>query len=165
MIIKSIIDAMSQAIYSEFGEDYRIYTEAVEQGLETPCFFISCTSTSEEEKLMAGTSEGRLLRSQVMQVYYFPQSDDYKGEYNDVTDRLYEALNYITTDEGLIRGTNMNSEVKKNTLRWGSDTSSQVQENILSFVVTYKFPVLRVSDEAVKMKELYFNRLSKYPAS
>ncbi len=157
MIIKSIIDAMSQAIYNEFGEDYCIYTENVKQGLITPCFFIFCKSTSEEEKLMAGVSEGRLLRSQVMQVYYLPLSEDYKGEYNDVTDRLYEVLNYITTDEGLIRGTDMKSEVKKNTLRWGSDTSSQVQENILSFVVTYKFPVLRVSDEAVKMKKLYFN--------
>ena len=41
-MINSIIEGISIAINTEFGERYTIYTESVEQGLKEPCFFISC---------------------------------------------------------------------------------------------------------------------------
>lgn len=36
-MIDKIIDAISTTIYAEFGDDYEIYTESIEQGLKEPC--------------------------------------------------------------------------------------------------------------------------------
>ena len=41
-MINSIIEGISASLNAEFGDDYTIYTENVEQGLKEPCFFISC---------------------------------------------------------------------------------------------------------------------------
>ena len=41
-MINEIIDGISVAINTEFGDDYEIYTESIEQGLEEPCFSILC---------------------------------------------------------------------------------------------------------------------------
>ena len=41
-MINSIIRAISVSLNNEFGDNYTIYTETVEQGLKEPCFFISC---------------------------------------------------------------------------------------------------------------------------
>lgn len=42
----SIIDAVSMALNGEFGDDYEIYGEEIEQGLREPCFFITVISSS-----------------------------------------------------------------------------------------------------------------------
>ena len=39
-MINKIIDGISVAINSEFGDPYEIYTESIEQGLVEPCFSI-----------------------------------------------------------------------------------------------------------------------------
>lgn len=132
MIIKSIIDAMSEALNKEFGTDYKIYTEAVRQGLKAPCFFISCVESAEEEKLIAKPYVGRYLRRQKMEVLYLPKDENYKSEYDEVTDRLYDTLYYIRADGDLIRGTELKSVIDK---------------GLLIFSVTYEFFVER-SDES-----------------
>lgn len=132
MIIKSIIDAMSEALNKEFGADYKIYTEAVRQGLKAPCFFIACVESAEEEKLIAKPYVGRYLRRQKMEILYLPKDEDYKSEYDEVTDRLYDTLYYIRADGDLIRGTELKSVIDK---------------GLLIFSVTYEFFVER-SDES-----------------
>lgn len=37
-MINSIIEGISTSLNAEFGDDYTIYTENVEQGLKEPCF-------------------------------------------------------------------------------------------------------------------------------
>jgi len=41
-MINSIIEAISVALNTEFGDRYDIHRERLEQGLEEPCFFIFC---------------------------------------------------------------------------------------------------------------------------
>ena len=41
-MINAIIEAVSVSLNSEFGDGYEIHMEEIEQGLEEPCFFISC---------------------------------------------------------------------------------------------------------------------------
>ena len=40
-MINEIVVAISKALYNEFGEEYKIYAENVEQGLERPCFLFN----------------------------------------------------------------------------------------------------------------------------
>lgn len=37
-MINKIIDGISISLNAEFGDDYKIYTESIEQGLKEPCF-------------------------------------------------------------------------------------------------------------------------------
>lgn len=39
-MINELIDSISIAINSEFGDEYEIYTESIKQGFSEPCFFI-----------------------------------------------------------------------------------------------------------------------------
>ena len=61
-MINSIIDEISIAINAEFGDDYKIHTESIEQGLVEPCFSIVCINPT--NKLFLGnTSESRHYRT------------------------------------------------------------------------------------------------------
>ena len=45
-MINKIINAISNAIYPNFGNDYEIYTEQVDQDLKEPCFLIQHVESS-----------------------------------------------------------------------------------------------------------------------
>lgn len=116
-MLNKIITGISQALDSEFnadGNEYTIYTENVEQGLETPCFFIFKLKPS--SKQLVGN---RYDRKYPFDVHYFPKDkENINYEINEVTERLYSALEYITVDENLVRGTNMNAEVVDDVLHF-----------------------------------------------
>ena len=40
-MINKIIDGICAVINLEFGDEYEIYTESIEQGLEEPCFLLT----------------------------------------------------------------------------------------------------------------------------
>jgi len=107
-MINSIIEAVRVALDGEFGKNYEIYTEEPGQGFKEPCFFIFCLKSANE--LFRGQKYFR--RSQFC-VRYFPESIGKQRENNDVAERMWQCLEYITIDgEGRpIRGTKMNYEV------------------------------------------------------
>ena len=39
-MIQEIIEGVAQALYQTFGDEYKIYENDVEQGLQEPCFFL-----------------------------------------------------------------------------------------------------------------------------
>lgn len=116
-MLNKIITGISQALDAEFNtedEGYTIYTEDVEQGLDEPCFFIFSLKPS--SKQLAGN---RYERKYPFDIHYFPKDEDnINNEINEVTERLFTALEYISIDSGLIRGTNMNAEIVDNVLHF-----------------------------------------------
>ena len=111
MLIKEIINGISQKIYSFYEGLYDIYVEEVEQGLQMPCFMINLISSDIRMIL-----KPRYIFESVFDVIYF--GDGYK----DCMDRgseLYDILEYITiNDKDLIRGTRMNMYIIKNILHF-----------------------------------------------
>lgn len=103
-----IIDGMSLAIAGEFGEEYRIYTEPVEQGLEEPCFSIVPVHMDIGQLL-----GGRSYRNNKFCVHYFPREEGEEGETEEclaVLERLYDCMEIIEIDGQPARGTNMSAE-------------------------------------------------------
>ena len=45
-MINKILDAISNALNEEFGDEYEIYSEDIKQDLKEPCFFIICLNPS-----------------------------------------------------------------------------------------------------------------------
>ena len=74
-MINKIIKGISQALYSEFGEEYNIYTEDIMQGLNEPCFFIQCINP--KITLFRGN---RYYRENQFAIQNFPKSKDYRAE-------------------------------------------------------------------------------------
>ena len=123
-MINKIIDGISVAINSEFGLAYEIYTESVEQGLEEPCFSILCLNPKNDQKLGK-----RYFRTNQFCVHYFPCTKEPLLECNTVIERLMGALEIITVDGDLCRGTNMHGEVVDNVLSFFVNYNSYVYKN------------------------------------
>ena len=111
MLIKEIINGISQKIYSFYEGLYDIYVEEDEQGLQMPCFMINLISSDIRMIL-----KPRYKFESVFDVIYFGEG------YKDCMDRgseLYDILEYITiNDKDLIRGTKMNMYIIKNILHF-----------------------------------------------
>lgn len=112
-----IIDGISVAINTEFGDDYEIYTESIEQGLKEPCFSILCLNPTVEQFLGK-----RYFRTNQFCVHYFPKTNERRSECNAVAERLFGCLEVITAGGDLIRGTSLHSEIS---------------DDVLSFFVNY----------------------------
>lgn len=137
-MINSIIEGISIAINTEFGERYTIYTESVEQGLKEPCFFISCLNPT--SKVFLGE---RYFRTNQMCIQYIPTNTSVeKEECNAVTERLFNCLEYITVGEDLIRGSKM---------------SSEIVDGVLNFFVNYDLFTLRLRNKEDAMHEVLRN--------
>lgn len=107
-MITEIIEAISVALNSEFGDDYEIHMEEIRQGLTEPCFFITCLNPS-----LKPLAWNRYQCTNQFCINYFPESEEKQQECNAVGERMIWCLEYITKDGDSkpIRGTKMNYEV------------------------------------------------------
>lgn len=126
-MVNKIISAISEAVYNEFGAEYKIYKENVEQGLKEPCFFIFATNPNVEKFL-----NNRYKLSNLFCVHYFPTANRPQEECNSVSSKLFSCLEYIEVDGDLLAGTGMTCESS---------------DGVLLFFVNYDFFVYKKSDE------------------
>lgn len=132
-MINKIIDGISIAIHSEFGDACEIYTESVEQGFEEPCFSVLCLNPAISQKLGK-----RYFRTNQFCIHYFPESSEKRLECHAVAERMIGALEYITIDGDLCRGTEMHHEIV---------------DNVLSFFVNYDLFVYKDEPDETVMEE------------
>lgn len=126
-MINSIIEAISISLNAEFGDKYTTYTESVEQGLNKPCFFVSCINPT--NRVFLGK---RYFRGNQFCLQYFPADKrQAKEECNTVAERLFSCLEYITVTGDLVRGAKMRCEVV---------------DRVLNFFVNYDLFVYKVTD-------------------
>lgn len=135
-MINKIIDGICIAINTEFSDEFEIYTESVEQGFEEPCFSILCLKPTIDQFLGK-----RYFRTSQFCIHYFPHTDEPKAECYSVKERLFGALELITVDGDLIRGTEIHSEI---------------EDNVLSFFVNYNFFVDKATEAHEVMMEVDF---------
>ena len=116
-----IMDAVTKQLSALFppGAGYTIYTDAVEQGLSEPCFFVQFLEPS--EKPMIGP---RYYRKNAMCIQFLP-GDIAKPsrELNRVLDILMEQMHRI--------------ELKNGRKINGTDRSGRIDDGVLTFLVQY----------------------------
>lgn len=137
-MINKIIDGISISLNAEFGDDYKIYTESIEQGLKEPCFSIVCVNPTNE--LFRGK---KYFRKNLFCIQYFPKGEDKRSECMDVLERMFDCLEVIKVGEDLQRGTLMHGEVV---------------DQVLNFFVNYDMFVYKVeSTDAMETMDLTSN--------
>lgn len=112
-MINKIIDGISEALFNEFGSDYTIYTENVSQGLDPPCFFIRCLSTK-KNKFMGD----RYFRENLFAIQYLSNSKESNQDFQDIFERLSDALELISADGDMVRGTNAECDLNEDILTY-----------------------------------------------
>lgn len=126
-MLNEVMDAVTRRLYELFGDDYEIYTDAVEQGLKEPCFFVQFLEPS--EKPMIGR---RYFRQMDLCIQYLPgEIPEASRELNRVTELLMDGMEYITLADGSrLRGTERR-------------VRPDLEEKILTFFVHYSLFVLK----------------------
>lgn len=140
-MINNLVIGIAQAINAHFGDTNEIYCEDIEQDLKAPCFLIVLLE-AENERLVGD----RYNRKQPFDIHYFPSSNS-KIEMYSVKEKLYDALELITFNDGLLLGRNMRGEIV---------------DGVLHFFIDYNFTVIK-KHEADYMKELEIRgRINSY---
>ena len=134
MTIKELTDAIAEALIQEFGSDYEIYTEKVEQGLETPCFLIRCLNPTKNVYLGLCYK-----RTNQFSVQYIPSTSETNEECASVLEKLYECLEDVYLHGKPIHGMNLHGEIT---------------DGILTFTVNYDGFVLKVHAEETEMENV-----------
>lgn len=141
-MINSIIESISISLNAGFGDEYTIYTEAVEQGLQEPCFFIFCINPT--ERVFLGK---RYFRENQFCIQYLPANkDQVREECNSVAEKLFSYLEYISVSGDLVRGTKMKCEII---------------DGVLHFFVNYDLFVYKVVDSDIAMNGVLQNVSAK----
>lgn len=140
-MINKIIDGISIAINSEFDDTYEIYTESIEQGLKEPCFSIICLNPTIEQFLGK-----RYFRTNQFCIHYFPTFNEPRLECNITSERLFKALEIITVDGDIIRGTDMNFEYV---------------DGVLNFFVNYDLFVYKDAEDEPFMESVEHSTVVK----
>lgn len=126
-MVNNLIDGISVKLNEVFGNEIRIYSEPIKQGLKEPCFFIAVLNPTQTP--MIGN---RYFREYPFDIHYFPSKDGGNQEIQDVASDLFEVLEYITLLNGdLIRGTNMQYEVVDGVLHFFVTYGLYVKKDIL----------------------------------
>lgn len=138
-MVNNLIDGISVKLNQVLGDDYRIYSENVNQGLKEPCFFIAVLNPTQSQVMGL-----RYFKEHPFDIHYFPASKDGGNqEIQEVASKLFDALEYITLLNGdLVRGTEMHYE-KVN--------------DVLHFFVKYNMFVHKQVEVADEMETLTVN--------
>jgi hypothetical protein len=118
-MINDIISGISAALDTEFGDGYTIYTEYVEQGMNTPGFYIDCLAPGREK-----VSLGMYADTMNFDIHYFPQGANVKGDCYETGARLMDCMMRIALSDG--------------TLMDGKAMSFSIKGDVLHFLVSYK---------------------------
>ena len=124
-MVNKIMDGISVAINSEFGDDYEIYTESIKQGLNEPCFSIICLNPTINQFLGK-----RYFRTNQFCIHYFPKSEEQKFECNEVAERLLVTLEHIIVDDDIFRGASMHYEIVDDVLNFFVNYDSFVYKEV-----------------------------------
>lgn len=127
-MLNKIIEGIAIRLNKLFGDEYPIYRENIDQGLNEPCFLITCISAQAAEML----SE-RYHRDNAFNIQYFPELPDNKTEMLAIAERMYAGLNHITLTDGSVKnGTDMRHEVVDGVLNFFIDFNTVTQRQYMS---------------------------------
>lgn len=139
-MFNNLLQAISRAIYNEFKDDYKVYIDEVEQGLQEPCFFIGIIESSRKQEL-----EKRRRIKNLVEIRYFPKTGK-TTEINDIKSTLYKILEYIEM---------LDYDGKKHIIR-GLEMQDVTSDKVLIFLVQYNYHITS-SEEKIYMDRLNQN--------
>ena len=104
---ENIANGIAAALSQEFGDEYNIYTDSVEQGLKRPCFFI----------LHKGTKYDFLPMNRCIAYYEFELdliiNEKFNQKINSIAQRVFNAIKRVDCSDGYINAFNLQFEANE----------------------------------------------------
>lgn len=140
--LENIKNAVSQKLDDLFGDEYSIYTEEVKQGLNPPAFFIQFIEPTKRQVL-----DNRYFRTHPLDIVFFPVENGTElKQCENVSETLFDGMEYITVDGDICRGSKMHYEIV---------------DKVLHFFVQYNMSVLKPKIPDEYMGTLKHNGFTK----
>lgn len=130
-MLVSIINGIVHKLFDQYGEDYAIYTDFVEQDFNEPCFYIHVVDSSSNRELY-----NRYKRSYSFDIVYFPKKENCIDELGEISEQLYLELEMISVDGNLVTGTEM---------------KHHIQDGVLHFLVDYRLMIEKIEQKESEM--------------
>lgn len=106
-----IVKGIAKALRDAFGPGYRIYQNDIEQGFQTPCFFILPMKATPSP-----LGKDRFLLKSPFDVHFFPEDEKDNAIMQSIAWQLWQALEFITLPGGdKLHGTSMSWSVHRGT--------------------------------------------------
>ena len=132
-MINSLKDAISITLDNSFPHT-KIYTESIKQGFKEPCFFIKVLNSDFDREV------GRRYKKHIaLDIHYFSDKDKVNRDCEYVANKLYELLDYVNVDGGILRSTK-----KKHT----------ITDGVLHFFLQFNYFVMKEKEEVPLMRTL-----------
>ena len=90
-----IVKGIAKALRDTFGPGYRIYQNDIEQGFQTPCFFILPMKATPSP-----LGKDRFLLKSPFDVHFFPEDEKDNAVMQAIAWQLWQALEFITLPDG-----------------------------------------------------------------
>lgn len=121
---------------SLFTPELPVYDEAVEQGMQQPCFFVLLLESSQAREI-----DRRYRRFNSYDIHYFPDPDAAapREACELMAERLYSEVEYVTGSEGGY---------------WGTSMRHEIVDGVLHFFVQYNVHLFRTKVPEVKMQAM-----------
>lgn len=140
-MVNKIIDAISVAINTAFGDEYEIYTESIRQGFKEPCFFIYNFNANND--LFLGE---RYYRENQFCINFFPTKGNENEKCHAVAEKFYKSLEYLNVKGDLLRGTGMKHDILDSVLNF------YVNYNLFEYKAVHTVPMGDISHN-LRVKE------------
>lgn len=134
-MIKSILEAVADSLYSEFGDRYKIYSDPLPQGTEEPCFYVLLLNSTVKRVM-----DKRYYMTNQVCIQYLPfDKINPKTEFAEVIQRLMTTVDDITVDNKPIHGSSIHTEST---------------DEVLNFFINYNLSVYRERNTANTMTNI-----------
>ena len=119
-MVNTVLNSISKALHTTFGDSYYYYVEDIEQKAKLPCFTIGTLNP-----LNRSTNRKDYYRTMPCVIHYFSadKNNTIKNSYA-VGEQVLDCLEYLSVDGRLIRG---------------EDMSYTMTNNVLQVFITYRF--------------------------
>lgn len=131
--INDLTIGISQALEKNV-QNTTIYVEKIKQDFKEPCFFIKVLTSSQDKDLNV-----RYKKHIVYDIHYFSDQKNLNTDCNNMTDKLYEILEYINVDGSLYRANKMTHEIV---------------DDVLHFNISFDYRVIKEVEKPAKMQKL-----------
>lgn len=134
-MIKSVMDAITDAIYQEFGDGYQVDTKEVTQGLTEPCFLIKPLRATDRPF----RGERRALTN-TFSIHYFAENREDRSECLQMFTRINDCLECVEMNGHPI----MASELEMDT----------IDDGVMTIHVSYNFYGKKAAEREPEMETL-----------
>lgn len=137
-IISDMLNAVTKAIYDEFGDSYNVYAEQINSELAKPCFTVTLPSVIQSRKL-----SNCYIYDLLFVVQFFP-SESSQAPYGDCTETQYKLMCCL----------------EKVANRQATDVQGNIVDEVLTMQARYKIHATKQVDYGTlgKLKIKYESR-------